>query len=197
MRAWLSPLFTLFVISCAIGPTPERSGFNYPQAGLRFSPRVHVTSDTVRGTVATTGDTRYVLLFPRTTSHIESPNVRLLTTGIAGEWDEDAQPLFDEIGVVLYGAEPQNTFELVEKRDIELPWPGLVNKRGELRIFRMSEIGGEVAQYTFTVLVHHYGNTIEFCWRDSSGNPPDEHKMQVFFYWTRGLRFTEPEAESG
>jgi hypothetical protein len=182
-----------FCLSCAIGPTPERSGFNYPQAGLRFRPRVHVTSDTVRGNVATTSNSRYQLLFPRTTSHIESPYVRLLTTGIVGQWQETNRPLFDEVAIQLYGADPTYNFEVVEERQIELPWPGLVNDMGKLRVFRMTDIESGEVEYSFAVVVEHYGNTIELAWRDGSSEPPDEEKLETFFYWTHGLRFSEPE----
>jgi len=188
-------LIAVFSISCAIGPTPERSGFDYPQAGIRFRPRVHVTSDTTRSNIATNPDDRYQLLFPRTTSHIESPYVRILTTGIVGQWDETNRPLFDEIAVELYGADPTYDFEVFEERQIELPWPGLINDRGTLRIFRMTDIEKGEVEYSFAVMVEHYGNTIEFSWRDGSSEPPDEEKMEVFFYWTHGLRFREPEPE--
>lgn len=188
-------IIILLSLSCAIGPTPERSGFNYPRAGLRFRPRVHVTSDTVRGSVAITGNEQYELLFPRTTSHIENPYVRLLTTGIVGRWDKTDRPLYDEISLRLYGADPVYDFELVEERPIELPWPGLVNDIGELRVFKMTDIDTGEVEYSFSVLVEHYGNTIEFTWRDGSRNPPDEEKMETFFYWTHGLRFSEPEED--
>lgn len=180
--------------SCAFGPTPERTGFNYPQAGIKFSPRRHVTSDTVRAEVAIVEDAPYRLLFPRTKSYIETPHRRLLTTGIEGEWDENSRPLYDEISLVLFGAEPEYSFELTEERDIEVPWPGLASRTAKLRVFHMSPLEGigGTPQYTFTVLVHHYGNTIELCWRQARDLPPDEEMLETFFYWTKGMRFYEP-----
>lgn len=195
MRLVTFILIAAFSISCAIGPTPERSGFNYPQAGIRFRPRVHVTSDTTRSSIATSPSDRYQLLFPRTTSHIESPYVRLLTTGIAGQWVQTNRPLFDEIALELYEADPTYNFELVEERQIEVPWPGLVNEMGTLRVFKMTDIESGEVEYSFAVLLEHYGNTIELQWRDGSGEPPDEEKMEVFKYWTHGLSFREPERE--
>jgi hypothetical protein len=197
MRSSAAVFLCAVLASCAIGPTPERSGFDYPQAGLKFSPRRHVTSDTLRGAVAASPQSPYTLLFPRTTSSIENPYRRLYTTGIVGEWDDNRRPLFDEISVSLFRAELEYDFELVEERPIELPWPGLASGSGTLRVFRLKPHGGGADQYTFAVLVHHWGNTIEFCWRDQSEVPPDEEKMEQFFYWTHGMRFREPEAGDG
>ncbi len=193
MRAFITLFAALVLVSCAAGPTPERVGFDYPQAGLKFSPRRHVVSTTVRGTIASEQNPPYTLLFPRTTSEIESPNVRLLTTGIVGEWEPKPMPLYDEISMTVFRADEPYTFELTEEKDIALPWPGLQNPTGTLRVFRMTPVVGGEPRYTFAVLVRHYGNTIEFSWRDSSANPPDDEKMKVFFHWTNGLRFSEPE----
>jgi len=198
MRTFIAILAASLLVSCAAGPTPERIGFNYPEGGVRFSPRRHVVSDTLRGTVASSENAPYVLLFPRTKSDIERPQVRLLTTGIVGEWDvtlRPLRPLYDEISNELYQADVPYEFTLTEEREIELPWSGLTDPNATMRIFRMDDIEGDGSQYCFTVIVEHYGNTIEFCWRDGSGDPPDEQKLETFFHWTYGLRFSEPEAE--
>jgi len=197
----LLPLICLtsLLIGCALGPTPERVGFDYPQAGLKFSPRRHVISNTLRGTVALNENAPYELLFERTRSQIEGPNVRLLTTGIVGIWDEQRRgfrPLYDEIGDVLFEADIPWDFTLTEEREIEVPWPGLSNPIVTMRVFKMEPVDDEEnIEYSLTVLVEHYGNTIEFCWRDGTGSPPDDEKIEVFFYWTHGLRFSEPDVE--
>ncbi|MFH1677141.1 MAG: hypothetical protein ABIC40_08965 [bacterium] len=181
-------------LACPAGPTPERVGFNYPEAGIRFSPRRHVVSDTVRGTEAISGPSEIKLLFPRTTSLIEGRGKRLLTTGIVGSWDNNQIPLYDEISLVLFGAEKQYDFELVDEKPIDLPWRGLNPPTGIIRVFKMTPVTEkDVPQYTFAVYVNHYENTIEFMWRDSAQNPPDDEKMQEFFYWTWGMTFFEPK----
>ena len=190
---------TALLIGCAMGPTPERIGFDYPQAGLKFRPRRDVVSNTLRGTIATNVNASYELLFERTKSQIEGPNVRLLTTGIAGIWDEQrrpVRPLYDEIGDALFEADIPWEFTLTEERQIEVPWSGLANDLVTMRVFRMVSVGDEEnIEYSFTVLVEHYGNTLEFCWRDGSDQPPDDEKIEVFLYWTHGLRFSEPDVE--
>ena len=181
-------------LACPIGPTPERVGFDYPEAGIKFNPRRHVVSDTVRGAEATTGATDLKLLFPRTTSLIEGRGKRLLTTGIVGSWDNNQIPLYDEISLKLFGAEKQYDFELVDEKPIDLPWQGLNPPSGTIRVFKMTPATeNAVPQYTFAVYVTHLGNTIEFMWRDSAQSLPDDEKMEDFFYWTRGMTFFEPK----
>jgi hypothetical protein len=189
-------LIFLFLAGCAAGPTPERVGFNYPQAGVRFSPRVHVVSDTVRGDVAEIEGSEFTLLFPLTKSEIEGPNKRLLTTGIVGEWNDNKMPLYDEVSINLFGVDPNHSYKLTEEREIDVPWRGVETHTGTYRVFEMTPTSEGPVQYTVAVLVHHYGNTIELCWRDSTTNPPDQAKLEEFFYWTRGLVFFEPETQS-
>ncbi|MCX6646750.1 MAG: hypothetical protein NTY09_10390 [bacterium] len=181
-------------ISCAVGPTPETTGFDYPQAGIKFRPRRHVTSDTVRGNVATVENPPYTVVFPLTKSDIENPNVRLLTTCIAGDYENKDRPLFDEVSELVYGIEIQYDFELIEEKPIELPWPGLEPPTGTLRIHKMTpKDGSSGIRYAWSVLVKHYGNTYEFSWRDVSENPPAADMEETFFHWTHGLSFYEPE----
>jgi len=190
-----TPLFFLILISCAVGPTPERIGFDYPEAGLKFRPRRHVVSDTVRGQVASVDNPQYVVLFKRTRCDIESPDVRLLISGIEGQLTENRQPLFDEIAIKVYRADAMYDFELVDEKEIDVDWPGLMFERGILRTWTMTPVDGGTEKQTFAVIVEHYGNTIELMWRDSVGSGPDEDTLENFFHWTHGLRFYEPEIE--
>ncbi len=185
----------LFSLACAVGPTPERVGFNYPEAGIRFSPRRHVVSDTVRGNIASTENPPYSLVCPRASSQIENPNTRLLMTCIRGNYSNNLRPIFDEVSDLNYGIDILYEFELIEEREIELPWSGLESGIGTLRIHRMTPIAGGDNRYAFSILVAHFGNTFEFSWRDHVSAPPDEKKEEKFFYWTHGLRFYEPDVE--
>ncbi len=190
-------LALLLLTSCAAGPTPERVGFNYPEAGIRFRPRRGVASRPIAADAAPVAPDLYNLLFPRTTCLIEGGPRRILVTGITGEWSDNRWPLYDEISVSFFGADPQYRFELTEERQIEVSWTGLASPVGALRVFHMTplEEGSGDEQYTFSVTVVHYGNTIEFCWRDGWQSPPDEEKIEEFFYWTQGMRFREPTGE--
>ena len=183
------------LISCAAGPTPETSGFDYPQAGIKFRPRRHVTSDTLRGNVATVENPPYTVVFPLTKSEIERPEVRLLTTCIAGDYENRERPLLEEVSELNYGMDILYEFELVEERQIDLPWPGLEPPTGTLRVHKMTRIDSGEITYAFSVLVKHFGNTFEFSWRDVSENPPDADMEETFFHWTHGLSFYEPRKE--
>ena len=193
----LSVLIVLHFVSCAFGPTPERVGFNYPEAGIRFSPRRGIASRAFAVDASSIDPESYKLLFPRMRSNILETRERLLFTGIEGEWNESRWPLYDEIGVNYFDADPQFQFELTEERDIDIPWPGVVLKTGKLRIFHMVPVegSGETEQYSFTVTVQNYGNTYEVMWRDGRATPPDEDRYELFYHWTRGLRFFEPVVE--
>ena len=191
----IASLLAIILVSCAIGPTPERTGFDYPKVGLKFKPRRHVTSDTVRGQIASVENPPYELVFQRTTCEIESPDVRLLISGIKGQLTENRRPLYDEIGVMVFQADPTYDFKLTEEKDIIVPWPGVVSGSGILRTWEMTPVGGGETSHTFAVVVEHYGNTIEFMWRDPVGSVPDDAALEKFFYWTHGIRFYEPEIE--
>lgn len=190
-------LTVLFLVSCAFGPTPERVGFNYPEAGIRFRPRRGIASRAFAVDASSISPESYTLLFPRVRSNVLATRERLLFTAIEGEWNENQWPLYDEIGVNYFGADPQFRFELTEERDIDVPWPGVVLKSGKLRIFRMVPVEGsvETEQYSFAVTVQNYGNTFEIMWRDGRTTPPDEERYELFYHWTRGLSFFEPEVE--
>lgn len=192
---FFSILTALSLVSCAAGPTPERVGFDYPEAGIRFSPRRHVVSRVMGAEVTPLHPEAFKLLFQRVTSSVESPYKRLLFTGIVGERSEKVMPLFDELSYSYYGITKEYNFTLTDEREIELPWPGLLSKSGTLRIFHMTPVEGTsgTPQYTFAVTVFHYGNTIEVCWREARDVAPDQQKIDDFFYWTSGLRFLEPE----
>ena len=192
---YIASLLTLILVSCAIGPTPERTGFDYPDVGLKFKPRVHVTSDTVRGQIASVENPPYELVFQRTTCEIESPDVRLLISGIKGQLTDNSRPLYDEIGVSVFQADPTYDFKLVDEKNITVPWPGVVSGSGILRTWEMTPVGGGETSHTFAVIVEHYGNTIEVMWRDPVGSVPDDETLEKFFYWTHGLKFYEPEIE--
>lgn len=185
-------LFILICTSCAAGPTPETSGFDYPEAGVRFRPRRHVTSDTVRGNVATVENPPYTVVFPMTKSNIERPDVRLLTTCIAGDYENNERPMFDDVSDLNYGMDIVHDFVLIEEREIQLPWSGLEPPVGTLRVHQMTLIEGGSVRYAWSVLVKHYGNTFEFSWRDPLDTVPDAGKEETFFHWTHGLRFYEP-----
>lgn len=190
----LHVILFLATVSCAMGPTPETVGFNYPEAGLRFRPRRNVVSHIVSGEITPEFPDRHTLIFPRTTSEIESRHRRILITGVEGIVQVTDKPLYDEVSENYFGADIVYRFELTEERTIEVPWNGLESGTGTLRVFRMIPVGetGE-EQYTFAVTVQHSGNTIEFCWRDSHNIPPDEEKLSHFFYWTHGMSFRAPE----
>jgi len=194
MRALL-PLIFLLSVSCAVGPTPERIGFDYPEAGLKFNPRRHVTSETVRGQVATVANPQYEIIFLRTRCEIENPDTRLLVSGIKGSLTENRLPLYDDIALKVYMADPTYDFELVDEENISLDWSGLVSDTGILRTWTMTPVGGGETTHAFAVIVEHYGNTIEIMWRDAAGNAPGEAELEKFEYWTYGLRFYEPEVE--
>jgi len=192
-------IFAVMILlgGCAVGPTPERIGFDYPEAGIKFSPRRHVVSSPLGETVPHDVDLPYTLIFPRTSSKVENPDNRLLFTGISGEWDYDERPLFDEISHEMFGADETYEFEMVEKREITLDWNGVIDPIGTYRLFRMVPVGEEDGGYTFTVTVIHFGNTIEVCWRDTTTSPPDDAKLERFNHWTHGLKFSEPEVPAG
>jgi hypothetical protein len=194
---FLPALLAAISLSCALGPTPERVGFSYPEYGIEFSPRRHVVSRAMGAEIAPLYPENYTLLFPRVTSNVENEYKRLLFTAIKGEWTGKDHPLFDEINSNYYGIEENYQFELTEERTVTVPWPGLVNKSGTLRVFHMTPIKGKegTEQYTFAVTVTHLGNTLEACWREARDVAPDQTKIDDFFYWTSGLKFFEPRKE--
>ena len=187
-------LFLLIEVSCALGPTPECVGFSYPEAGIRFSPRRHVVSRAKGTEISVAHPEAFTLLFPRIVADVEGQYRRILFSGVAGEWKGSSMPLFDEIGINYYGSKLEYSYQLTEERAIQVPWPGLASKSGTLRVFHMTPLpdSGGTAQYTFAVTVLHFGNTFEVCWREARDKPPDEQKLEEFFYWTHGLRFFEP-----
>jgi hypothetical protein len=188
-------LFSLLTISCAAGPTPERVGFSYPEYGIKFNPRRHVVSRAMGAEIAAAHPEAFTLLFPRITSQVENEYKRLLFSAVKGDWDGSRTPLFDEISQSFYGIDVKYDFSLTEERFIPVPWPGVESKTGMLRVFHMTPIKGSdgTAQYTFAVIVKHFGNTFEICWRDPADVAPDQQKIDDFFYWTHGLAFSEPE----
>ena len=192
-------LLAIISLSCAAGPTPERVGFSYPEYGIKFSPRRHVVSRAMGAEIKPVYPENFTLLFPRITSTVESDYKRLLFSAIKGEWTGKDRPLFDEISYSYYDMEENYQFELTEERTIKVPWPGLVNNSGVLRIFQMTPIKGRegTPQYTFAVTVTHFNNAFEICWREARDVAPDQKKIDDFFYWTSGLRFFEPQKKSG
>lgn len=188
-------LMLLFVISCAAGPTPERVGFNYPEFGIKFSPRRYVVCRAMGTEIKPLNPDAFNLLFPRITAQVENEFRRLLFSAVAGEWTNNNIPLFDEINRTYYGIKETYSFDLVEEKSVEVPWQGLENKMNTLRIFYMAPLPGKDGseQYTFTITLYHYGNTFEICWRDASNVFPDQQKIDDFFYWTKGLKFFEPK----
>ena len=73
--------------SCALGPTPERVGFNYREAGIKFSPRINVVSRPMGSDIQPSHPDAFTLLFPRVTSDVENEYKRLLFSGVKGDWD--------------------------------------------------------------------------------------------------------------
>jgi hypothetical protein len=195
MRIPIPVFLALLAAACAFGPTPERVGFNYPDAGIRFSPLRGVACRAMSADAAPLHPDSYVLLFPRMTGTIEEGGRRLLFSGVKGDVDLGTWPLFDELSVSYFGADPQYSFEPVEEKEIDVPWPGISSKTGRYRLFHMVPLveGDGNEQYCFAVTVREFGNTYEILWRDGWNSPPDEEKLEAFFHWTRGLRFRQPE----
>lgn len=206
MRNWLFLLLIIMTAGWFLGCI-ESKGFYYPEAGMRFRPRADVETQADYRNASMADEPRYDVIVPPTLSIVaDNEDQRIITTGIAGYWTVTERPLFDEVAITCYDEGTWCDYELVEEKDVEIPWRGIYPPTGIARAWLLTSnrtirsYGGcgtrsvkdTTEQYTYTVTIYHAGNTIEFCWRENSGQLATDSKIRQLFNCTDGVSFTNP-----